>query len=110
MGLRSPMLMVTGALFLFLGVGNWAMGSVKMKQYRERVRAVVQKAGPEVKRPYRGTASILERRSDFGLAYENARLKYYQYRVVHRGGRVLTILGATIFIGTLVSRWNPPAR
>ena len=102
--------MVTGALLLLLGMANWTMGSVKMEQYRSRLHAVLAKAGPEVARPYHGTASILERRSDFGLAYENARLKYDQYRIVHHGGRVLTILGALIFIGTLVRRWNLPAR
>ena len=89
---------------LALGIGNWTMGSIKLAQYGSRMAAAVAEGGPEVRRPFRGTESILERRTDAHELYTKSLIKREQYRVVHRGGRMLTLLGSAFILIALARR------
>ncbi len=89
---------------LALGIGNWTMGSIKLKQYGDRMAAALAEAGPDVRKPFRGTQSILEGRTDAHELYTASSIKRERYRVVHRGGRMLTVLGSAFVLIALVRR------
>lgn len=93
-----------GFVFLLLGAGNWGFGGDKMSEYKQRRRFAVQMGGPEVKERYRGTLGILEKRSSANDLFEDADIKYEYYRVIARGGRMMTITGAMLMIGALARR------
>lgn len=101
---RSSLVLVLGLVFLLLGAGNWAFGGDKMSEYKQRRRFAVQMGGPEVKERYRGTLGILEKRSSANDLFEDADIKYEYYRVIARGGRMMTITGAVLMLGALARR------
>ena len=103
-------MLILGLLLILLGIGNLAMGEAKLDQYDLDVREAVALGGPGVMRPYRGTASILEPASDAQLLYETALIKRDYYRVIRRGGRLLTTLGAVLVVGALLRQAVAPSR
>ena len=96
---RSTFVLVMGLVFLVLGAGNWGFGGSKMSEYKQRRRFAVQMGGPAVKEPFRGTTSILEKRSSAHDLFEDADIKYEYYRVIARGGRVMTLTGVALVLG-----------
>jgi len=106
---RSSRVFIIGLVLLVLGIGNWVVGGYKIHQYRRRAEIAYRRGGPDVHLPYRGTASILEPTTPARDLYEASRVKYEQYRVVHRGGRMLTILGVLMVLGALARRWAVPS-
>lgn len=105
---RSPTLIVSGVLLLILGIGNWRIGTVKLHQYEGRMAEAVARGGQDVKRPFLGTVSILDHRTEAHELYEKSLIKRNQYRIVHRGGRVLTVLGAMFVLAALARRRTQP--
>ncbi len=88
---------------LVLGLGNTAMGLVKLGDYRIKMDAAVAMGGESARKPAQGTASILDPSTDAQLLYESAFLKSEYYRVVLRGGLLLLALGS-LLIGVGVVR------
>ena len=101
---RSSTVLVIGSVLLILGIGNWLFGGAKMTEYKQRRRAAAQLGGPAVKQPFRGTSSILERRTGAHDLFEDADIKYEYYRVIARGGRVITFVGVFLMAGALARR------
>ncbi len=97
-------MLVLGFVFLLLGAGNWGFGGDKMSEYKQRRRFAAQMGGPAVKERYRGTAGVLEKRTSANDLFEDADIKYEYYRVIARGGRMMTITGAVLVIGALARR------
>ena len=93
-----------GLALFALGLGNLAMGTQKLEQYRQKMAQAIEIGGPEVAEPYRGTASILVPPSEAHLRYENAAMKYAYYEVVLRGGRMFAVLGVLLIGGALARR------
>ena len=93
---------------LLLGAGNWAFGGPKMNEYKQRRRHAVQIGGQSVKTPFRGTMSILDKRTSAHDLYDDADIKYEYYRVIARGGRVMAIAGFVLVIGALLRRYAKP--
>jgi len=87
-----------GAALLALGVGNWALGARRLEHYAQRIGYARELVGPEVDRPYRGTLSILEKRTGAHELFEDATAKHGYYRMVRRGGRVLTLGGCLVLL------------
>jgi len=110
MARRSSHVLVAGVVLLVLGVGNWHMGSDKMRQYANRIAYARELGGPGVERPFRGTASILEPRTTANELYEDATAKHEYYRLVFRGGRLLCLLGGVLIASALLRRILVPAR
>ena len=98
-----------GLALLILGAGNWAMGRAKLVQYQARMSEAVAIGGPAVRQPFRGTASILEDRTAAHETFAHARLKHEYYRVIHRGGLLLLILGGLLAGGALLRRVLVPS-
>ena len=101
---RSSRVLVIGLCFLLLGLGNWGMGTAKMRHYKRQRAYWVQAGGAGVREPFRGTQSILEFRGEAHEMYEDARTKYRYYRVVHHGGRVLAVVGFVLVFGAVLRR------
>jgi hypothetical protein len=106
---KSSTVLVIGLVLLLLGAGNWAFGGPKMSKYKQRRRHAVQIGGPAVKAPFRGTLSILDKRSSTNDLYDDADIKYEYYRVIARGGRVMAITGFVLVVGALLRRYSKPA-
>ena len=105
---RSSTVFVIGLVLLLLGAGNWAFGGPKMSEYKQRRRHAVQIGGQAVKAPFRGTLSILDKRTSAHDLYDDADIKYEYYRVIARGGRVMAITGAVLVVGALLRRYSKP--
>jgi hypothetical protein len=105
---RSSRVLVFGLVLLLLGFGNWLMGSAKVRQYKHRQRDAIQMGGPDVTRPFRGTASILEDRTEAYDLYEEAVTRYRYYKLVRRGGRFLMIIGMVLVSGATLRRIAVP--
>jgi len=91
-----------------LGAGNWAFGGPKMSEYKQRRRHAAQMGGPSVRAPFRGTLSILDKRTSAHDLFDDADMKYEYYRVIARGGRVMTIAGFVLVVGALARRYSKP--
>jgi hypothetical protein len=63
-----------------------------------------------VSRPFRGTESILEERTEMHEYYEDSVTRYRYYKLVRRGGRFLMAIGGVIMLGALVRRFAVPLR
>ena len=87
---------------LALGAGNWTLGAMRLQHYEQRIAYARELVGPEVDRPYRGTLSILEERTGAHELYEDATAKHGYYRIVRRGGRLLTLGGCLVLFFALV--------
>jgi hypothetical protein len=107
---RSSTVLLVGIVLLLLGAGNWVFGGIKMTEYKQRRRAAAQLGGPAVKQPFRGTESILERRTGAHDLFEDADIKYEYYRVIARGGRVVTLVGAFLAASAVARRLATAAR
>jgi len=105
---KSSTIFIIGLVLLLLGAGNWAFGGPKMSKYRQRRRHAVQIGGQAVKAPFRGTLSVLDKRTSAHDLYEDADIKYEYYRVIARGGRVMAITGFVLVIGSLLRRYSKP--
>lgn len=86
---------------LALGAGNWTLGTMRLEHYERRAAYARELVGPEVERPYRGTLSILEERTGAHELYEEATAKRGYYRIVRRGGRMLTLGGCLVLLFAL---------
>jgi hypothetical protein len=84
------------------------MGTIKLGQYRERQKQAMRMGGETVTEPFRGTASILEERTEAHDLYEEAVARYRYYKMVRRGGRFFAIIGALLAIGALLRRFTVP--
>lgn len=98
---RSTVVLVMGLVFVLLGAGNWGFGGNRMSEYKQRRRFAVHMGGPAVREPFRGTSSILEKRGSAYDLFEDADIKYEYYRVIARGGRVMTLTGAVLVLGAI---------
>jgi len=105
---RSSRVLIFGIVIFTLGAGNWAFGSNKTVQYKARQLEAIRMGGFDVSRPFRGTASILEDRTEMNEFYEDSVTRYRYYKVVRRGGRFLMSIGGLIILGALVRRIAVP--
>lgn len=99
---RTRTILAVGLALVALGVGNWRLGVTRLDHYAKRIAYARELVGPEVDRPYRGTLSILEERSGAHELYEDATAKHGYYRVVYRGGRLLTLSGCLVLAAGLL--------
>lgn len=81
-----------------------------MGEYKQRRRHAVQVGGPAVKQKFKGTLSILDRRTSAHDLFDDADIKYEYYRVFARGGRVVTFVGVFLVAGALARRLARPSR
>jgi hypothetical protein len=105
---RSSRVLIAGLLFFVLGLANWTMGRVKLADYKARQLEAIALGGMEVSRPFRGTESILDERTDAHELYEDAVTRYRYYKLVRRGGRFLMGIGMLLVIGALVRQVAVP--
>ena len=96
-------------MLILLGVGNWFMGISKMAQYKERQKEAMRVGGETVTDPFRGTASILEERTDAHELYEESVARYRYYKLVRRGGRFFMVIGALLVFGAVLRRMSVPS-
>jgi hypothetical protein len=101
--------LVFGLVIFGLGFGNWSMGLSKMAQHKERQLEAIRDGGVGVTEPFRGTASILEERTDAHEYYEDAVTRYRYYKLVRRGGRFLMAIGGLLVLGALARRIAVPS-
>lgn len=102
-------MLVFGFALLCLGAGNWAYGASKSAQYKARQLEAIRQGGIEVSRPFRGTESILEERTEMHEYYEESVTRYRYYKAIRRGGRFMTLIGGMIMVGALFGRVVMPA-
>ena len=105
---KSSTVLIIGLVLLLLGAGNWAFGGPQMSEYKQRRRHAVQIGGQTVRDPFRGTLSVLDKRTSAHDLFEDADIKYEYYRVIARGGRVMAIAGFVLVVGALVRRYSKP--
>jgi len=91
-----------------LGVGNWAMGADRSERYERRMAGAVSRAGPSARIPFSGTSTILEEYTAAREVYAESLAKYEYYRVVHRGGVLLVVVGLVLATGAIVRRLVVP--
>jgi hypothetical protein len=106
---RSSRVLAFGLVLFLLGAGNWAMGITKMAQYKERQKEAMRIGGETVTAPFRGSASILEERTDAHELYEESVARYRYYKLVRRGGRFFMVIGALLVFGALLRRMTVPS-
>ena len=106
---KSSTVLIIGLVLLLLGAGNWAFGGPKMTEYKQRRRHAVQIGGQAVRAPFRGTLSILDKRTSAHDLFDDADIKYEYYRVIARGGRVMAIAGFVLVVGALLRRYSKPS-
>jgi hypothetical protein len=109
---RSSRVLVFGLAIFALGLGNFAFGGSKVALYKARQLEAVRLGGFEVSRPFRGTESILDDRTEMHEYYEDSLTRYRYYKLLRRGGRFLMGVGGAIVLGALVRRLavRTPAR
>jgi hypothetical protein len=105
---RSSRVLIFGIVVFTLGAGNWGFGINKAAQYKARQLEAIRLGGFDVSRPFRGTASILEERTEMHEFYEDSVTRYRYYKIVRRGGRFLMSIGGLIIIGALARRIAVP--
>lgn len=84
------------------------MGGIKLEQYGRQISEAVASDPAVVPDIPEGTAGILFERSEARDVYENASMKFQQYSVIERGGRVFAVLGLLMSLGALLRRWAVP--
>lgn len=97
------MMLVVGISLLALGLGNVALGMVKLNDYQVKMDAAVATGGESARTPTQGTATILDPSNDSQLLYELAYMKYEYYQVELRGGLMLIGVGS-LLIGAAALR------
>lgn len=84
------------------------MGAAKLAQYKERQKEAMRIGGETVIDPFRGTASMLEERTEAHDLYEESVARYRYYKLVRRGGRFFMIIGTLLVVGALLRRITVP--
>jgi len=105
---RSSRVLIAGCVLMLLGLGNWLMGMDRTEKYGRRMEVAVEKAGPAARIPFSGTSTILEEYTAARELYAESLVKYEYYRVVHRGGVLLLVLGVFLSAGAIVRRVAVP--
>ena len=105
---RSSRVLIFGIVVFTLGAGNWAFGASRAAQYKARQLEAIRSGGFDVSRPFRGTATILDERTEMHEFYEDSVARYRYYKIVRRGGRFLMSIGGLIVLGALVRRIAVP--
>jgi hypothetical protein len=109
---RNPLTPI-GVVLLLLGIGNWYTGIDKIAEYE---RALAMPAAPpavEAAEDYpdltpRSRATLLRALGPQASDDAAVRAKLDFYRVVHTGGRVLTLLGLCLAAAGLIRSWLRP--
>jgi hypothetical protein len=96
-------------MVFLLGLSNWMVGRIRVDQYKDMQREAIRLGAPgDVTTPFRGTASILEERTEAHQLYEDSVTRYRYYKLVRRGGRFLMTIGALLVVGALLRRITFP--
>jgi len=96
-------LVVAGLVLLLLGIGNWATGTVRLREHEAIVRAP-SPAPQGASRPHGGHGSSGQEE------VEIARVRMDFYHVVASGGRLMTVAGFVLVTFALARRVRPQAK
>lgn len=96
-------LLVTGAVLMALGAGNWITGTVRLREHE----AIVMAPAPTPRGDARQHA---RRRGSSQEEIEIARGRMDFYHVVASGGRLMTLAGALLVTFALARRLRPQAK
>ncbi|OGQ75312.1 MAG: hypothetical protein A3G40_12770 [Deltaproteobacteria bacterium RIFCSPLOWO2_12_FULL_57_22] len=103
----SSYLVVTGLMFLVLGVGNWAFGAVQITKFQGLVHRTAQTGLEDSYRSFQEldhqkNEEVLRRINEDREKYNAARVKLDFYYVVLSGGRLFFMLGALLTFLALI--------
>lgn len=103
----SSYLLVTGLMFLVLGVGNWAFGAVQIAKFQGLLRRTAQTGLEDSYRSFQEldhqkNEEVLRRMNQDREKYNAARVKLDFYYVVLSGGRLFFMLGALLTFFALI--------
>lgn len=103
----SSYLLVTGFMFLILGLGNWIIGAVEMSRYQELLHKTAQTGLEDSYRSFQEldhqkNEEVLRPINEDREKYNAARVKLDFYYVVVSGGRLLFLLGALLTFLALI--------
>jgi hypothetical protein len=98
---------VTGLMFLVLGVGNWAFGAVQITKFQGLVHRTAQTGLEDSYRSFQEldhqkNEEVLRRINEDREKYNAARVKLDFYYVVLSGGRLFFMLGALLTFLALI--------
>lgn len=102
-------MLIAGLVLICLGLGNHLMGLDKTQRYERRMRAAIARSGAEVTAPLRTTASLLEEYSTDRELYADSYDKHEYYRVLHRGGLLLMVIGCVLIAGAVARKIYAPS-
>ncbi|MGH7856815.1 MAG: hypothetical protein ACREQY_05745 [Candidatus Binatia bacterium] len=102
------LLLVAGVMLVVLGIGNWAVGALRVERYADYLAQHPDPAGHtgDVK------AALLEPPDDQREERNVSRAKLEFYELVRSGGRLMVVLGVVCLVAgllTLGTAWNPSA-
>lgn len=100
----KSVLLIIGLVLLLLGVGNWATGTVRLREHEAIVRAPVPPPTPGAIRSRGGRRGS----SHEEIAIARARMDFYH--VVASGGRLMTVAGFVLVTFALARRLRPQAK
>src|SRR3990167_1403069 len=103
----SSYLLVTGLVFLILGLGNWIIGAVEMSRYQGLLHKTAQTGLEDSYRSFQEldhqkNEEVLRPITEDREKYNVARVKMDFFYVVLGGGRVLFLLGALVTFFALI--------
>lgn len=103
----SSYLVVTGLMFLVLGVGNWAFGAVQITKFQGLLHRTAQTGLEDSYRSFQEldhqkNEEVLRRINEDREKYNAARVKLDFYYVVLSGGRLFFMLGALLTFLALI--------
>ena len=103
----SSYLLVAGALFLILGIGNWAVGATQIAKYQRLLHRTAPTGLEESYRNFQEldhqkNEEVLRRINEDREKYNAARVKLDFYYVVVSGGRLLFLAGAFLSFFALI--------
>ena len=96
-------LLITGAVLVALGAGNWITGTIRMREHE----AIVMAPAPT---PRADTRPHARRRGSSQEEVEIARGRMDFYHVVASGGRLMTLAGVVLLTFALARRLRPQAK
>jgi hypothetical protein len=99
---RSSRVLIAGLVLIALGLGNWIMGLDKTQRYARRMKVAVAREGAAAAIPFSGTTTILEEYTAAREIHADSLVKYEYYRVLHRGGILLLVIGVLLSSGAVV--------
>lgn len=110
MGLLKTPLVLVGLLLTLIGLGNVYTGTTKAAEYEELL--ATRHAKPPEPREHESSrleprlrSSLLKNLAEEDDRFAAARAKLDFYRVVHGGGRLLTLLGLFSAISGVIHFW-----